>query len=162
VSLWIYAPNVDAAFERATKAGAKPGMPPQDVFWGDRMGTVVDKWGITWTLATHTKDLTPEQLKKGQDAFVAEMAKQKKQAYGRAAAPPQRTGAPRPPSRYRPLVKSLSVAVLGGGTAGLSTALALARAGHRVQLVERDPVEVTSGEDAFHWPRKGVAHFLLP
>jgi 2-polyprenyl-6-methoxyphenol hydroxylase-like FAD-dependent oxidoreductase len=54
------------------------------------------------------------------------------------------------------------VAVLGGGTAGLSTALALARAGHRVRLVERDPIEVTSGEDAFRWPRKGVPHFLQP
>jgi 2-polyprenyl-6-methoxyphenol hydroxylase-like FAD-dependent oxidoreductase len=31
-----------------------------------------------------------------------------------------------------------------------------------VTLVERDTVEVTSSEDAFHWPRKGVAHFLLP
>jgi len=77
-SLWVYAPNVDAAFERATKAGAKPAMPPQDMFWGDRMGAVVDRWGITWNLATHVKDLTPDQLKKAQDAAVAEMAKQKK------------------------------------------------------------------------------------
>jgi PhnB protein len=77
-SLWIYAPNVDAAFERATKAGAKATMPPQDMFWGDRMGSVVDKWGITWNLATHIKDPTPEEMKKAQDAFVAEMAKQKK------------------------------------------------------------------------------------
>ena len=77
-SLWVYAPNVDAAFERATKAGAKPAMPPQDMFWGDRMGAVVDRWGITWNLATHVKDLTPDQLKKAQDVAVAEMAKQKK------------------------------------------------------------------------------------
>ena len=59
-------------------------------------------------------------------------------------------------------MKSVRVAVLGGGPAGLSTALAVARAGHRVLLVERDPVEMTSGEDAFRWPRKGVAHFLQP
>ena len=77
-SLWVYAPNVDAAFERATKAGAKTAMPPQDMFWGDRMGAVVDKWGITWNLATHVKDLTPAEMQKAQDAFVAEMAKQKK------------------------------------------------------------------------------------
>jgi len=77
-SLWVYAPNVDAAFERATKAGAKTAMPPQDMFWGDRMGSVVDRWGITWNLATHIKDPTPEEMKKAQDAFVAEMAKQKK------------------------------------------------------------------------------------
>src|SRR5262249_13164262 len=56
----------------------------------------------------------------------------------------------------------LRVAVLGAGPAGLSTALAVARAGHRVLLVERDPLEITSWEDAFHWPRKGIAHFLQP
>jgi uncharacterized glyoxalase superfamily protein PhnB len=77
-SLWIYAPDVDAAFARATKAGAKPAMQPQDMFWGDRMATVVDKWGIKWNLATHIKDLTPDELKKAQDSFVAEMAKQRK------------------------------------------------------------------------------------
>ncbi|MGZ3444168.1 MAG: FAD-dependent monooxygenase [Myxococcaceae bacterium] len=59
-------------------------------------------------------------------------------------------------------MKSLRVAVLGGGTAGLSTSLALARAGHRVLLVERDRVEQTPGEEAFRWPRPGVAHFLQP
>ncbi|HEY3586224.1 MAG TPA: FAD-dependent oxidoreductase [Myxococcaceae bacterium] len=59
-------------------------------------------------------------------------------------------------------MKSLRVAVLGAGPAGLSTALAVARAGHRVVLVDRDPVEVKSTDDAFLWPRKGVAHFLQP
>jgi uncharacterized glyoxalase superfamily protein PhnB len=77
-SLWLYAPDVDAAFSRATKAGAKPTMEPADMFWGDRMATVIDKWGIRWNLATHVKDLTPTELKKAQDDFVAEMAKQKK------------------------------------------------------------------------------------
>ena len=77
-SLWIYAPDVDAAFTRATKAGGKPAMPPQDMFWGDRMATVIDKWGNRWNLATHIKDLTPDELKKAQDAFLAEAAKQKK------------------------------------------------------------------------------------
>lgn len=59
-------------------------------------------------------------------------------------------------------MKSVRVAVLGGGVAGLSAALAIARAGHRVLLVERDPIEVTSSEDAFRWPRRGVPHFLQP
>jgi uncharacterized glyoxalase superfamily protein PhnB len=77
-SLWIYAPDVDAVFARATKAGGKPAMPPQDMFWGDRMATVIDKWGNRWNLATHIKDLTPDELKKAQDAFLAEAAKQKK------------------------------------------------------------------------------------
>ena len=59
-------------------------------------------------------------------------------------------------------MKSLRVAVLGAGPAGLSMALAVARAGHRVVLVDRDPVEATPGDDAFLWPRKGVPHFLQP
>lgn len=59
-------------------------------------------------------------------------------------------------------MKPLRVAVLGAGPAGLSTALAVARAGHRVLLVEREAPEATSGDDPFLWPRKGVTHFLQP
>jgi PhnB protein len=78
-SLWIYSDNVDAAWKRATEAGGVTiRMPLADMFWGDRTGTLVDRWGIQWTLAQHMKDLTPEQMKKAQDEFVAQMSKQKK------------------------------------------------------------------------------------
>src|SRR5262252_6400370 len=59
-------------------------------------------------------------------------------------------------------MRELSIAVLGAGTAGLATALALARRGHGVTLLERDPLESTAPEDAFQWPRRGVPHFLQP
>ena len=59
-------------------------------------------------------------------------------------------------------MRELSIAVLGAGTAGLATALALARSGHRVTLLERDPLESTAPEDAFGWPRRGIPHFLQP
>jgi 2-polyprenyl-6-methoxyphenol hydroxylase-like FAD-dependent oxidoreductase len=54
----------------------------------------------------------------------------------------------------------LKIAVLGAGVAGLATALALARDGHEVVVVERD--EITLGEplDAPDWPRRGIPHFL--
>jgi PhnB protein len=78
VRLWLYLDNVDAAFERATKAGCKPGMPPADMFWGDRMGQVTDPWGNNWTLATHTRDMTHAEQKKAQEEFVAQMQKQKR------------------------------------------------------------------------------------
>ena len=42
-SLWIYVENVDAAFDRAVKAGAKATMPVADMFWGDRMGMLSDR-----------------------------------------------------------------------------------------------------------------------
>ncbi|HEY7956290.1 MAG: VOC family protein [Polyangia bacterium] len=74
-SLWLYSENVDAAWKRAIDAGAKQTMPPADMFWGDRMGSLVDPFGNRWTLAQHIKDLTPEEMKKAQDAFVASMKK---------------------------------------------------------------------------------------
>jgi PhnB protein len=78
VKLWLYLENVDAAFKRATDAGATVRMPLSDMFWGDRMGTVADKWGNEWTLAQHVKDMTPEEMKAAQDAFVASMANAKR------------------------------------------------------------------------------------
>jgi uncharacterized glyoxalase superfamily protein PhnB len=74
-SLWLYSENVDAAWKRAIDAGAKQTMPPADMFWGDRMGSLIDPFGNRWTLAQHIKDLTPEEMKKAQDAFVASMKK---------------------------------------------------------------------------------------
>jgi uncharacterized glyoxalase superfamily protein PhnB len=73
--LWLYVDNVDAAFKRATEAGAKPLTPPSDMFWGDRFGNVADAWGNEWEIAQHVKDLSPTEMKKAQDAFVAQMAK---------------------------------------------------------------------------------------
>jgi uncharacterized glyoxalase superfamily protein PhnB len=73
--LWIYVDGVDAAFKRATDAGCTVKMPLADMFWGDRLGCVVDKWGNEWSIAQHMKDLTPDEMKKAEDAFVAQMKK---------------------------------------------------------------------------------------
>ena len=73
--IWIYGEGVDAAFKRAAAAGAKPGMPPGDMFWGDRIAQVSDRWGNVFMLAQHTRDLTPAELQKAQDEFVASMRK---------------------------------------------------------------------------------------
>jgi PhnB protein len=74
-TMWLYLPDVDAAFKRAVDAGAKPTMPPTDMFWGDRMGQVADPFGQKRVLATHTKDMTPEEMKAAEAAFVASMKK---------------------------------------------------------------------------------------
>lgn len=52
--------------------------------------------------------------------------------------------------------------MLGGGVAGLSTALLLARDGHAVTLVERDGFSVGEPADATSWRRRGIPHFLQP
>src|SRR5207245_2908398 len=77
VSFYVYVENVDAAFKRAVDAGGKPIMPVADMFWGDRIGPVTDPFGHKWTLAQHISDPTPEEMKKGQEAFAAQVQKQK-------------------------------------------------------------------------------------
>jgi PhnB protein len=77
-SLWIYTADADAAFERAVKAGATVTMPMADMFWGDRVGMLVDRWHIKWNFASRIKNLSPAEMKAAQDAFVARMAQQKK------------------------------------------------------------------------------------
>jgi len=74
-TLWIYADDIDQRFKRAVDAGAKVTMPLGDQFWGDRTGQVVDPYGNKWNLAQHVKDLTPEQMKKAEEAFIASMPK---------------------------------------------------------------------------------------
>jgi glycine/D-amino acid oxidase-like deaminating enzyme len=56
------------------------------------------------------------------------------------------------------------VAVLGGGVAGLAAALASARSGRRVVLIERDGPPGGGDADGLfeHWDRRGIAHFRQP
>jgi PhnB protein len=75
--LWLYSDGVDRAFERAKAAGLRVAMPPADMFWGDRIAEVHDRWGNQWVLAQHVKDLTPAEMKKAQDDFVAQQQKRK-------------------------------------------------------------------------------------
>ena len=75
MKMWVYGADVDAAFKRATAAGASAVNPPTDMFWGDRVAEVHDRWGNVWTLAQHVRDMTPEEMKKAGDAFVANLKK---------------------------------------------------------------------------------------
>jgi uncharacterized glyoxalase superfamily protein PhnB len=54
ISLYLYCDDVDAQHARATAAGAQSLMPPQDMFWGDRICQVADIDGHLWCFATHT------------------------------------------------------------------------------------------------------------
>ncbi len=62
VSFYIYLENVDEAFKKATTAGAQTKMAVDDMFWGDRVGTVQDPFGYSWSLATHVKDMTAKEI----------------------------------------------------------------------------------------------------
>lgn len=62
VSVFIYTDDVDALYARAVKAGAQGAAPPADMFWGDRFAQVVDPFGHTWAMATHTEDVSPDEM----------------------------------------------------------------------------------------------------
>ena len=74
VSFFIYVPDADAAFKQALAAGASEIMPVADMFWGDRCGTLKDPFGYSWMIGTHKRDLTKDEIKKGAEAFFAQMA----------------------------------------------------------------------------------------
>jgi PhnB protein len=63
-SIMFYADDVDEVFKRAVAAGAKSETPPADMFWGDRMGNIVDPFGHKWAIATHKEDVSPEEMGK--------------------------------------------------------------------------------------------------
>ena len=35
---------------------------PSDMFWGDRMSSLLDDFGHRWDLASHVRDVTPEEM----------------------------------------------------------------------------------------------------
>jgi uncharacterized glyoxalase superfamily protein PhnB len=70
VTLHLYSPDVDAAFRQAVDAGATVRMEVADMFWGDRYGQVTDPFGHHWSIATHLRDVSPEEM----EAAMKQMA----------------------------------------------------------------------------------------
>ena len=65
VTVHRYVEDVDSAFARAVAAGATVTMPVADMFWGDRYGVLQDPFGHKWSLATHLRDATAEEMQAG-------------------------------------------------------------------------------------------------
>jgi uncharacterized glyoxalase superfamily protein PhnB len=74
ISLYLLVEDVDKVFAKAVKLGATASGAVQDMFWGDRSGTVVDPDGVSWMIATHTSEPTPEEMAKGMKAMMAQMS----------------------------------------------------------------------------------------
>jgi len=77
--LYLYVEDVDRSFQRAVDAGGQSRMAVTDMFWGDRLGSFVDPFGHNWTIATHTQDMTMEEMKEGEKKFYAQMQQQQAQ-----------------------------------------------------------------------------------
>ena len=61
-ALHIYTEDVDGLYRRALEAGCESVFEPMDAFWGDRYGQVRDPYGHHWAIATHTREMTPEEI----------------------------------------------------------------------------------------------------
>ena len=62
VTIHLYVEDVDAFAARAVAAGAKITMPVADMFWGDRYGKLEDPFGHHWSVATHMRDVSPQEM----------------------------------------------------------------------------------------------------
>lgn len=64
VNILVYVNDVDVLIKQAEAAGAKVLRPPEDQFYGDRMATLEDPFGHSWSFATHIEDVPPDELEK--------------------------------------------------------------------------------------------------
>jgi|SRR5579862_577477 len=63
-TLYLLTENVDKVVAKAIKLGATPQMAVTDMFWGDRVGSVLDPDGNHWMIATHASEPTPKEMAK--------------------------------------------------------------------------------------------------
>ena len=63
-TFYLLTENADKTVEKAVKLGATVKGPVMDMFWGDRVGYVLDTEGYTWMVATHIAEPTPAEMKK--------------------------------------------------------------------------------------------------
>jgi PhnB protein len=61
-SLYVYVEDVDATVERAVRLGATVARAPQDQFYGDRNGFIIDPFGHGWTIAAHVEDVPADEM----------------------------------------------------------------------------------------------------
>ena len=62
VTLHLFAQDVDAFAARAVAAGAKITMPVAGMFWDDRYGVLDDPFGHHWSVGTHIRDVSPDEM----------------------------------------------------------------------------------------------------
>ena len=70
-SILIYTEDVDALYDQALAAGATELNRPSDQFHGDRAGSLKDPYGHRWMLATHTEDMSEEEMQRRTEEAMA-------------------------------------------------------------------------------------------
>lgn len=78
VTISVYVDDVDAAFDRALRAGAKELRPLENQFYGDRTAQIEDPFGHRWSISTHVEDIPPDEMQRR----AAEMAQRMSEGAG--------------------------------------------------------------------------------
>jgi PhnB protein len=63
-SVMFYVEDVDGLFNKAVAHGSKGLQAPTDMFWGDRYAKFLDPFGHLWGIATHIRDVSPDEMAK--------------------------------------------------------------------------------------------------
>ncbi len=70
VSFYIYVEDIEVAFNKAKEAGMTVKKEIEDMFWGDKMGTLTDCSGLEWTIAEHVRDVSPEEMQEAMKSMT--------------------------------------------------------------------------------------------
>jgi PhnB protein len=70
----IFVADSDAVFAQAVKSGGEVLSPMTDTFFGSREGRVLDPLGSTWTISTHTENVSVEEMQRRLNALAARQA----------------------------------------------------------------------------------------
>jgi PhnB protein len=72
--LYVYVEDVDEVVQQVVDAGGTIAMPVEDMFWGDRFGSVTDPFGHVWSIATRVEEIPPEEMAERAKAAMASMS----------------------------------------------------------------------------------------
>jgi|SRR5215471_10146069 len=75
--LYLYVEDADALFNQAVATGCQVTMPLTNMFWGDRYGKVVDPFGHHWGISTRVEEVSPEEVERRGQEWMASLATQK-------------------------------------------------------------------------------------
>lgn len=70
VTIHLYVKDVDAVVKAAVAAGATITMPLEDTFWGDRYAKLEDPFGHQWSVATHIRDVSYEEMRQAAEKML--------------------------------------------------------------------------------------------
>lgn len=64
VTIHLHVDDCDAFIRRAVAAGSELARAPEDHFYGERSGTIIDPFGHRWNIGHHIEDVSPEEMQR--------------------------------------------------------------------------------------------------